>query len=148
MNKVKVVESDPNGRSPHESGSKLDAGKPEAFRGLIQSFPRAIIAVASVSTFGANKYTWGGWRTVPEGFERYSNAMVRHLAKEGEGEIEDNDSHLLHAAHVAWNSLARLEILLEQQQKVAKQARLAKSSSLTDDINKLFSNTKGINDKV
>jgi len=110
------TESDPTGRNAHEPGAKLDAGKACAFRGSIDYFPRAILAVATVSTFGASKYAWKGWETVPEGFERYSDALVRHLLAEGKGEASDSDSGLLHAAHAAWNALARLELKLREQE--------------------------------
>lgn len=110
------MEADPNGRNPHEPGAKLDAGKACAFRGAIDYFPRAIEQVAAVSTFGAAKYAWGGWRTVPEGFERYSDALVRHLISGSKGEFEDPDSGLPHAAHAAWNALARLELMLQEQE--------------------------------
>jgi len=106
------VEADPTGRNPHEPGAKLDSGKVCAFRGAIDYFPRAIESVAAVSTFGASKYAWKGWETVPEGFERYSDAMVRHLISAGKGEAADPDSGLLHDAHTAWNALARLELKL------------------------------------
>lgn len=109
-------ETDPTGRNPHQPGAKLDAGKPCCFRGAIDYFPRAIRSVAEVSTFGASKYAWKGWESVPEGFERYSDALVRHLLAEGTGESVDRDSGLLHAAHAAWNSLARLEIKLREKE--------------------------------
>ncbi len=108
------TEKDPNGRSPNEAGSKLDAGKPALYQGLLAYFPRACQQVAAVSTFGATKYTWRGWESVPNGFERYSDAMVRHLSYEGLGELKDKDSQLFHAAHTAWNALARLELLLKE----------------------------------
>lgn len=95
---------------------KYDAGKACAYRGAINYFPRAILSVAAVSTFGASKYAWKGWEGVSEGFERYSDAMVRHLISEGSNELEDPDSGLLHAAHTAWNSLARLELLLRKRE--------------------------------
>jgi len=107
-------EKDPNGIAANAPGSKLDAGKAGAFQGLIGYFPQALLAVATVSTFGAGKYTWGGWRTVPNGVKRYSDAMVRHLIYEGQGETTDKDSELLHAAHTAWNALARLELMLNE----------------------------------
>lgn len=113
---MKKDEKDPLGRNPHEPGAKLDAGKPCAYRGAIDYFPRAINAVAAVSTFGASKYAWKGWETVPEGIERYSDALVRHLLAEGTGELQDSDSGLLHAAHGAWNALARLELLLRKNE--------------------------------
>lgn len=107
-----VAEADPNGLSAHDPGSKLDSGKPCVFRGLIEYFPRASMAVAEVSTFGAQKYVWKGWETVPDGLNRYSDAMMRHILKEGMGEVNDPDSKLLHAAHTAWGALARLELML------------------------------------
>ena len=94
---------------------KFDGGKSPVYRGAVACFPRAISAVAQVSAFGASKYAWNGWRGVDEGFNRYSDAMVRHLGYEAEGEILDPDSGLLHAAHIAWNALARLELLIEER---------------------------------
>ena len=95
-------------------GIKYDGGKVCAFRGSIDYFPRALEQVAAVSTFGANKYAWKGWEAVSEGFERYSDAMVRHMFAAAKGEATDNDSGLLHEAHTAWNALARLELKLRQ----------------------------------
>lgn len=112
-----MSEYDPNGINPDQPGAKLDAGKPCPYRGGISYFPRAIEAVAEVSTFGATKYTWAGWRTVPDGVARYSDAMVRHLLKENKDEVLDPDSGLLHAAHTAWNALARLELMLMENEK-------------------------------
>ena len=96
---------------------KYDAGKAPIFRGLISYFPRAATAVAQVSGFGANKYAWNGWEQVDDGINRYSDAMVRHLMREGEGEVLDSDSGLLHAAHVAWGALARLELILREREQ-------------------------------
>ena len=62
---------------------KYDGGKACAFRGSIDYFPRAILADGPVPTFGATKYAWKGWQEVPEGFERYSDALVRRLLAEG-----------------------------------------------------------------
>lgn len=99
-------------------GIKYDAGKAPIYRGAISYFPRAIAAVAAVSAFGANKYAWKGWESVGDGFNRYSDALVRHLSYEGQGEIVDNDSGLLHAAHSSWNSLARLELQLKEIERL------------------------------
>jgi Domain of unknown function (DUF5664) len=100
---------------------KYDAGKSPIFRGGLGYFPRAISRVASVSNFGATKYAWDGWRQVPDGLNRYTDAMVRHLAAEAEGEVLDPDSGLLHAAHVAWNALARLELILANIKRLEEQ---------------------------
>jgi len=101
---------DPNGISQHEPGAKLDANKPRAAL-VLGSFSRALRAVSEVGTYGAKKYTPNGWRSVPDGIQRYSDAMVRHLLAEAEADI-DPESGLLHAAHAAWSALARLELML------------------------------------
>ena len=113
-------EHDPNGIAPGEPGAKLDSGKPAVFRGLIDYFPRACIEVARISTLGASKYTWKGWESVPDGINRYSDALVRHLCAEAiEGPFDAGPKGLgadvLHASQVAWNALARLELILREQ---------------------------------
>jgi len=95
-------------------GTKYDGGKSPIYRGALSYFPRAISAIAEVSAFGASKYAWNGWREVDDGFNRYSDALVRHLTYEGQGQLLDDDSGLLHAAHIAWNACARYELLLKQ----------------------------------
>jgi len=97
------------------AGIKHDAGKARAAM-VLGDFARALEAVAQVGTFGAQKYSAHNWLAVPCGIERYSDAMLRHWLAEGRGEPRDRDSGLLHAAHLAWNALARLELLLRQQQ--------------------------------
>lgn len=94
-------------------GIKYDGGKAPIWRGALSYFPKAIEAVAEVSQFGANKYAWKGWEKVDDGFNRYSDALLRHLSKEAV-ELYDLDSKLLHAQHTAWNALARLELLLRE----------------------------------
>ena len=106
------TESDPLGRNPKEAGAKLDAGKSPVRRGLLEYFPRACLAVAEISQFGASKYTWKGWETVPDGIDRYGDAEVRHICNAAiEGPITA-DSKMQHAAHEAWNALARRELIL------------------------------------
>jgi hypothetical protein len=109
-----MTEADPHGKSAHEAGSKLDAGKPPIVRGTIAYFPRALAAVAGVSAFGAAKYTWGGWESVPDGVQRYTDALGRHLVGESIDGPTDPETGLLHAAQTAWNALARLELMLRK----------------------------------
>ena len=111
-----ALEADPHGRDPHAAGSKLDAGKLHIVTHFLHYFPRACAAVTEVSDYGAQKYTSRGWVDVPNGFERYSDALGRHLIAEGY-ESHDADSKLSHAAQVAWNALARLELMLQGEEK-------------------------------
>ena len=130
-----MTETDPNGKSAHEPGSKLDSGKPCVFRGVVKYFPKAVLAVAEVSAFGAEKYTWGGWETVPNGIDRYSDAMMRHIFKEGSGEICDPDSNLMHAAHTAWGALARLELMLREEADQKAWAESLEAQEIVKQIN-------------
>ena len=108
-----ISEADPDGLDAHSPGAKLDQGKPDA--SLLFMFGKALTAVAAVGTFGAQKYTRGGWQHVDGGRDRYTAALLRHLFKEHYGS-NDPDSGLLHAAHAAWNALARLELELREQE--------------------------------
>ena len=111
------VEGDPNGMSAHTLGAKLDAGKAPVMQGVIQYFPRALKAVSMVSLAGSKKYAWKGWEKVPDGINRYGDALARHLLAEIiEGNI-DKDTGELHATEVAWNSLARLELILRDAEQ-------------------------------
>jgi len=104
-------EHDPFGRLPSDSGAKLDAGKNRL--GLVLGdFSRALEQVGLVGTFGAAKYSDGGWVDVPEGVDRYTDAMLRHYMAEARGDAVDDQTKLLHAAHLAWNALARLDLML------------------------------------
>lgn len=104
------VECDPNGVAQHSPGAKLDAGKVMPSL-ILTDMSRAVLAVAEVATFGANKYTKGGWLHVTNGQERYRDAADRHRLKQG-FELYDPDSELLHLAHEAWNVLALLQLKL------------------------------------
>lgn len=100
----------------HAPGTKLDQGKVRP--GLVLGgFSRALTEVSRVGTFGANKYTDNGWQHVPDGISRYTDAMHRHLLAEAAGEQRDPESELLHAAHAAWNALARLDLMLRDKEK-------------------------------
>lgn len=108
-----MAEADPSGLDPHVPGAKLDVGKPDM--SLLLAFGRALDAVGRVATFGAGKYTPGGWQHVQNGPGRYTAALLRHLFAEDRGRI-DADSGLPHAAQVAWNALARLELMLRESE--------------------------------
>lgn len=123
--------SDPNGLDQHASGAKLDLGKAPIFDGVLQYFPRALTKVAELSQWGATRYSWEGWREVPDAFKRYSNAMGRHILKEKTEGLYDLDAlndkdhpaEILHATQVAWNALARLDKLIEEYEAPPKREK-------------------------
>jgi hypothetical protein len=108
-----VIEADPTGRTAHEPGAKLDEGKVRL--GLVlMDFSGALWEVGKVGTYGARKYSNHGWRYVPDGETRYTEALLRHLLSEPDEDV-DKDSGLPHAACVAWNALARLQKMIDAQ---------------------------------
>ena len=93
----------------HVPGAKDDKTKPMA--GVLLDFSRALQTVVDVGTYGAKKYTRGSWAMVPEGSQRYTDAMMRHLlAMDVDPDGLDKETGLPHLAHVAWNALAVLEL--------------------------------------
>lgn len=109
-----IHEHDPNGLDAHAPGAKLDAGKIRPAL-VLGSFARALWKVSEVGTYGARKYSDNGWLSVDNGISRYSDAELRHMLREWMGEERDPDTDIEHAAHHAWNALARLELLLREK---------------------------------
>lgn len=116
---TKAAEKDPTGRDPHDGGAKLDAGKVEMTL-ITQGMARALRAVAEVATFGATKYSRGGWVEVADGFRRYNDAQGRHENDRARGETHCPDSGKLHLSHEAWNALAKLDLYLREQERISK----------------------------
>lgn len=120
-----MTEQDPNGKSAKEPGAKLDAGKAPVLRGLLQYFPRAVKEVANLSQVGAEKYSWKGWESVPDGVNRYGDACARHIVDEATQWLYDSawreqGKQILHATAAAWNALAKLELILRDLESYTK----------------------------
>lgn len=112
-------ELDPTGRSPNEPGAKVDAGKVRTWL-MMSGFANALREVARLTTIGAEKYTPGGWASVPDGPERYMEAFGRHLLDLGEGKILDDGiggTGCPHKVGMIWNLLASLELELRASKK-------------------------------
>lgn len=94
-------------------GIKFDSGKLRLAE-MIQDFRLPLSAVCRIWEFGADKYAKSNWKKVDNAIDRYTNAMLRHLLEE-EAKPFDDESELLHAAHVAWNALARLHFIMHEK---------------------------------
>lgn len=94
-------------------GTKYDDGKPRLGE-MVQDFAIPLLEVAKAWEYGADKYEERNWRKIKDGKTRYTNALLRHLLAEEE-RLVDEESSILHAAHVAWNALARLWFILQEQ---------------------------------
>lgn len=93
--------------------------KPNPMRDVYLEFPRAMMALARVTAYGAGKHAPRGWQTFePDYALPYHLGKVgRHLlALETEGPINRQDGELLHAAQAAWNMLAYLEHWLRKME--------------------------------
>lgn len=97
------------------TAAEQKAAKSPVWQGVFGYFNRALLALGVVSRMGANKHNNGEmptkWRDYP--IEVYADALGRHILSEGKDGLYDPESNLLHAAHAAWNALARLELLLQ-----------------------------------
>jgi hypothetical protein len=92
--------------APARAGVKDDASKP-----MWHLLPwKAITGLVSVLTFGASKYSPNGWRTVPNGRDRYLAALLRHLSAMQMGEEVDPESGLRHIDHVLCNAAFLAEL--------------------------------------
>lgn len=64
--------------------------------------------IVRVYTEGAKKYVENSWQDIPDGFNRYLGATMRHLVAYTKGERFDSDTGCMHLAQVAWNAIALL----------------------------------------
>lgn len=88
------------------TGSKHDSGKP--LMGAVP--PNALLAVAKVLTFGAEKYGRDNWRQVSSAETRYLDAALRHLNAYQRGEAVDPESGESHLAHAVCSLMFMLEL--------------------------------------
>lgn len=99
-------------------GKKFDAGKAPVERGFVDYFPKAILAVAAISAYGAKKYevTYEdkNWERLDDARLRYKDGRGRHIVGEAADGPWDPESKRLHAAHAAWNAMAYLELTLRE----------------------------------
>lgn len=98
----------PKDLEEHKPGMKYDKHKPNLSL-VFGGFPRALLDVGEIGTFGARKYTPDGWKYVENLQERYSSALLRHMFSILNHDEFDKETGRHHLAHVAWNALALLE---------------------------------------
>lgn len=61
--------------------------------------------VAKVLTAGAKKYGPNTWQNLPDGYQRYKGALLRHLTEIEKGNEIDADTGCLHIAQVVTNAM-------------------------------------------
>ena len=64
--------------------------------------------VVKVYTAGADKYGPNMWQNLPDGYNRYKGAMLRHLVEYEKCNEVDEETGCLHLAQMVWNAIAML----------------------------------------
>ena len=95
------------------TGIKYDSTKPKM--NLLP--PKAIMEIAKVLTFGAEKYDAENWRKLDDLQNRYTAGALRHIFAHMDGEELDPETNLSHLAHAMCCLLFKLEIELEERTK-------------------------------
>lgn len=76
-------------------GLKFDGRKPRW-----SLMPKGtVLQIIEVLEFGAAKYAENNWQHVPNGRQRYYDALMRHIESWWRGEKNDPESGLSHLAH-------------------------------------------------
>ena len=100
-------------------GIKYDSAKPKM--NLLP--PKAILEVAKVLTFGAEKYDAENWRKLDDLQNRYTAGALRHIFAHMDGEKLDPETGLSHMAHALCCLLFKLEIELEDGESKKEELR-------------------------
>ena len=97
------------------NGIKYDNNKPDY--SLIP--PHALDDVASVLTYGAQKYDRNNWLELENLNERYFAAAQRHMWAIQRGETHDNETGLHHSAHaICCMMFIRLNLVIYKTTKI------------------------------
>jgi hypothetical protein len=94
-------------------GVKYDLGKPQVE--LIP--PLALLEVAKVLTFGAQKYAPNNWKYIDDLQNRYTGAALRHILEHMHGAELDEESGVDVLAHAICCLMFKLEDKLEKSKK-------------------------------
>jgi len=108
-------------------GIKYDSAKPKM--NLLP--PKAILEVAKVLTFGAEKYDAENWRKLDDLQNRYTAGALRHIFAHMDGEELDPETNLSHLAHALCCLLFKLEIELENAKIEEEEPRETDSTEHT-----------------
>lgn len=82
------------------TGKKFDTGKLRY--DLIP--PEVLEALATILTYGAEKYAPNSWQSLDDFENRYTAALMRHMVARRKGEKVDPESGMNHADHMLCNA--------------------------------------------
>lgn len=95
-------------------GIKHDDKKPRYSLVPVTAFDE----VVKVLTFGAQKYAPNNWRYVENAYERYFDALQRHVWAWKRGEQVDPESGLHHLAHAICSAMFIIELELGKEDEL------------------------------
>lgn len=107
---------------------KDDQGKAKIYQFFMQQFPLGMIELARHMEKGCSDpgHVFLGWQSIENGFQRYSDAMLRHLLEEIIATVTDIDREEVdkllvektQAVATAANAMIRLELLLRKHRNL------------------------------
>lgn len=91
--------------------------------------------VAKVFTAGAEKYGENTWQNLPNGYERYKGALLRHLTEIEKGNEIDADTGCMHIAQVVTNAIFMCHIRMrERKDRRKSENNIAKTEFKIGDV--------------
>lgn len=102
-------------------GKKYDSGK-SMVGTTFRIFANSLLGIGACVEFGTHKYPKSdNWKLVDDGINRYTNSLLRHLAKHFSGQERDPETGLPHLFHAGWNMLAIIEFYLMEHPEIVKE---------------------------
>lgn len=102
-------------------GKKYDGGK-SMVGTAFQIFANSLLGIGMCIEFGTHKYPKSdNWKLVEDGINRYTNSLMRHLAKHFSGQERDPETGLPHLFHAGWNMLAIIEFYLMEHPEIVEE---------------------------
>lgn len=102
-----------------QEGMKHDNGKRQWW--FIWQFLPELEDVVDILAYGNSKYPaedGSNWKRVPNAYNRYTSALMRHLSLYLQGEVYDEETGKSHLAHACTNLLFLM--WFDRQQKQSK----------------------------
>lgn len=121
-----IISSSPNGMEVYDlkddgTGKKYDGGK-SMVGTAFKIFANSLLGIGACVEFGTHKYPKSdNWKLVEDGINRYTNSLMRHLAKHFSGQERDPETGLPHLFHAGWNMLAIIEFYLMEHPDIVKE---------------------------
>lgn len=92
--------------------TKVDVEKSKPFAFFLHQFPLSIEEVARLMETSMYRHSYEGWRHIPGGYDRYTEAFLRHVMKEAKDEEWNSEDECYEIISTLANALIRAELFL------------------------------------